>query len=85
MTPPRDTCFSDLLLTAESVDNGRVNAVHSGVDIVVRSVWMRNERKKTIGETRRIINEKKISITELLIYIVLLRSLLPLCLIENRT
>jgi hypothetical protein len=37
MTPPRDTCFSDLLLTAESIDNGRIKAAHSDVDIVVRS------------------------------------------------
>ena len=48
MTPSRDTCFSDFLLTAESVDNGRVKAVHSGVDIVVRSVYMRNEREKQL-------------------------------------
>jgi len=38
MTPPRDTCFSDLLLTAESIDNGGLRLLHSGVDIVVGSV-----------------------------------------------
>ena len=42
MTPPRDTCFSDLLLTAESIDNGRIKAAHSDVDIVVRSVEKNN-------------------------------------------
>lgn len=43
--------FFRFALTAESVDNGEVKAVHSGVDIVVRSVYTRNE-KKTIESER---------------------------------
>ena len=55
MTPPRDTCFSDLLLTAESVDNGGVRAAHSGVDIVVRSAY----RRKIIERQEGLSNEER--------------------------